>query len=54
MKFCTGEDDHMVVTEILAKAWHDDDLYEMRCKKCGKTQRQLSRRPHQTTMRCGE
>jgi len=54
MKFCSGEDKHIVVIEVESKAWHDDDLYEMRCVKCGKTERQLARRPHQTIMCCGE
>jgi len=54
MEYCKGSHEHIVVTELEGKAWHDDDLYLMECKKCGKTERCLSRRPNQTIMLCGD
>jgi hypothetical protein len=52
-KFCSGEESYMSVYEIEAKAWRDDDRYEMVCRKCGKKEEVLSRRPHETIMLCG-
>jgi hypothetical protein len=54
MGYCRGTDTHIQVVELDSKVWHDDDLYEMTCLKCGKKDTMLSRRPSQTQMVCGQ
>ena len=41
-----------LVHEIESKLFREDDLYELKCLKCGKIDRQLARRPSNTVMLC--
>jgi len=54
IKFCTGEDSHIIVTCIEDRAVREDDIYHLRCTKCGKEQNDIAKRPRQTSMMCGE
>jgi len=50
--YCTGSETNLEVKEIEGKAWHDNDLYEISCTKCKKTETQLARRPSDILVRC--
>jgi hypothetical protein len=52
IKFCHGNFEHINVTEVDSKVWHDDDMYEVYCTKCGAREKQLSRRPTDCLIRC--
>lgn len=52
-KYCKGWDEHILVTEIEGKVWHDYDIYCVKCSKCGaKEDRKLARRPSQVIIAC--
>lgn len=54
--YCKAEtdfEDNLEIEMIEGKAWHDDDLYTYRCKKCGETGKQLARRPSGIIVKCG-
>ena len=52
IRFCIGSFKHINVTEIDSKVWHDNDMYEVYCTKCGAKEKQLSRRPTDCLIRC--
>lgn len=52
-KYCKGWDEHILVTEIDSKVWHDYDHYCVECSKCGaKKDRQLRRRSSEVSIAC--
>lgn len=53
-KYCKGKDAYIKITLVESKAWHDDDLYQIVCLRCGKTETQLARRSTDTIMLCGK
>ena len=52
IKFCHGYAEHINVTEIDSKVWHDDDMYEVYCVKCKAYDKQMARRPTDCLIRC--
>jgi translation initiation factor 2 beta subunit (eIF-2beta)/eIF-5 len=52
MSYCRGDKDNLEVTEIEGKAWHDNDLYLVKCKKCGARDKCLARRPRGVIIKC--
>lgn len=54
MSYCRGSEEWISATEIDGKAWHDSDLYLVKCNKCGKTDKCLARRPNQVILKCDE
>jgi len=52
-KYCTGREEHILVTQTGYKVWHDNDLYCAECSKCGaKEDRQLCRRASEVSIAC--
>lgn len=50
--YCRGDSPNLKIVELDSKVWHDDDLYEAKCNKCGLVEQQLARRPSGTIFRC--
>lgn len=52
MRYCRGDKDYLDVTELEGKAYHDNDLYMVKCRKCGSTDTNLAKRPNEVILRC--
>lgn len=52
VSYCRGGKEWLDVTELEGKAWHDNDLYLVKCKKCGAIETCLARRPREVIVKC--